>query len=145
MQTLEDPSGVPIEQLVLTVVWYNTLKRNGVHTVGQLAALPEPHLIAMRVSPRATMEELRDKVGRLGLSPWDVPAPTGNRGNTGVPAGRAGCRPGLYTRQRPCCYLRRNAPAGHKSGKASCAHSSRAGPGPGSSRRCCWPAGGSLP
>src|SRR6201999_1598748 len=40
-----------------------------------------------RVCARATWEELRDTVGRLGRSPWDVPAPTGNRGNTGVPAG----------------------------------------------------------
>jgi len=79
METLEDPSGVPIEQLCLTVRWYTALKGNGVHTVGQLAALPEPRLMAMGHSPRTTMGELRDKVGRLGLSPWDAPAPAANQ------------------------------------------------------------------
>jgi hypothetical protein len=88
METLEDPSGVPIEQLCLTVGWYNSLKRNGVQTVGQLAALPEPRLIALRISPRSTMAELKDKVGRLGLSPWDAPAPAENRAGSGA-AGRA--------------------------------------------------------
>jgi Bacterial RNA polymerase, alpha chain C terminal domain len=82
--TLEDPSGVPIEQLSLTIRWYHTLKRNGIHTVGQLAALPEPRLKAMELPPRATLDELRDKVGRLGLSPWDTPAPAGNQADGGA-------------------------------------------------------------
>lgn len=91
-ETLEGPSGVPIEQLNLTVRWYNTLKRNGIHTVGQLAALPEPRLKAMELPPRATMDELRDKVGRLGLSPWDTPAPAGNQagGAVGLVPGSGG-------------------------------------------------------
>jgi hypothetical protein len=79
METLEDPSGVPIEQLCLTGHWYITLKLHGVHTVGQLAALPEHLLMALAYSPQATMSELKDKVGRLGLSPWDAPAPAGNQ------------------------------------------------------------------
>jgi hypothetical protein len=83
-ETLEDPSGVPIEQLCLTIRWYHTLKRNGIHTVGQLAALPEPRLKAMALPPRATMDELRDKVGRLGLSPWDAPALAGNQAGGGA-------------------------------------------------------------
>lgn len=82
-ETLEDPSGVPIEQLGLTVRWYTTLKRNGVHTAGQLAALPQPRVQAMELPPRATMDELRDKVGRLGLSPWNAPAPAGNQAGGG--------------------------------------------------------------
>jgi hypothetical protein len=90
METLEDPSGVPIEQLVLTVRWYIALKRNGVHTVGQLAALPEPRLMALADSPRATMGELRDKVGRLGLSPWDAPAQAGNPVGSGIPGHETG-------------------------------------------------------
>ena len=84
METLEDPSGVPIEQLGLTVRWYTALKRNGVHTVGQLAALPEPRLLALADSPQATMSELKDKVGRLGLSPWDSPAPAGSQVSWGA-------------------------------------------------------------
>ncbi len=84
MDTLEDPSGVPIEQLYLTGHWYITLKLHGVHTVGQLAALPEHLLMALAYSPEATMSELRDKVGRLGLSPWDTPAPAGNQAGGGA-------------------------------------------------------------
>jgi hypothetical protein len=83
-ETLEDPCGVPIERLCLTVRWYHTLKSNGIHTVGQLAALPEPRVKAMELPPRATMDELRDKVGRLGLSPWDAPAPAGNQADGGA-------------------------------------------------------------
>lgn len=78
MQTMEDPYGTPIEELYLTIQWYHSLKRNGVHTVGELVALPEPRLKALRSSPRATMDELREKVGRLGLFPWDTPTPAGH-------------------------------------------------------------------
>ncbi len=88
METLEDSSGVPIEQLGLTVRCYIALKRNGVDTIGQLAALPEPRLMALADSPQATMSELKDKVGRLGLSPWDFPAPAVNQVSRGA-AGRA--------------------------------------------------------
>jgi hypothetical protein len=90
METLEDPSGVPIEQLCLTVRWYAALKRNGVHTVGQLAALPEPRLIAMGNPLRATMDELKDKVGPLGLAPWDASAPAENQISRTAAGGRPG-------------------------------------------------------
>ena len=81
METLEDPSGVPIEQLSLTIRWYHTLKRNGIHTVGQLAALPEPRLKAMELPPRAAA----------------VPPPRGEPTTTACPAARIpapGRRPG---------------------------------------------------
>jgi hypothetical protein len=106
-ETLEDPSGVPIEQLVLTVRWYCALKSNGVHTVGQLAALPEPRLKAMGDSTRATMSELKDKVGRLGLSPWDTPAPAGNP----VGSGAAGREPGAGSAGRLSSWALRAAGA----------------------------------
>jgi hypothetical protein len=85
-QTLEDPFGMPIERLCLTARWYNVLKRNGVHTVGQLAALPEPRLRALAYSAAPTVDELKDKVGRLGLFPWDTPAPAASLADTGSPA-----------------------------------------------------------
>ena len=115
MDTLEDPSGVPIEQLVLTARWYRALKSNGVHTVGQLAALPEPRLKAMGDSTRATMSELKDKVGRLGLSPWDAPAPGGNL----VGGGAVGRGPGSGSAARLSSWALRVAavlllPAGER-------------------------------
>jgi hypothetical protein len=65
MESREDPSSPPIEALGLSIHWYHSLKRNGVHTVGQLAVLPERHLMALRHSPEGTMDELKYKVALL--------------------------------------------------------------------------------
>jgi hypothetical protein len=90
MESREDPSSAPIEALGLSIHWYHSLKRNGVHTVGQLAVLPERHLMALRHSREGTMDELKYKVARLGLSPWDAPPPTGNQVGSGATDRRPG-------------------------------------------------------
>jgi hypothetical protein len=84
MESREDPYNVPIEDLNLTVRCYNALKRDGINTVGQLAVLPERHLMDLRNFTPATMGELKGKLEQLGLSPWDAPQSTGNRADSGT-------------------------------------------------------------
>ncbi len=79
MESREDPYAVPIEELCVTVRCYCALKRDGVDTVGQLAMLPERHLMGLRNFTPETMDELKFKLKQLGLSPWVALPPTGNQ------------------------------------------------------------------
>ena len=88
MESREDPYNVPIEDLYLTVRCYNALKRDGIDTVGQLAVLPERHLMGLRNFTPRTMDELKGRLQELGLSPWDTPRSTGIQGGSGA-AGQA--------------------------------------------------------
>jgi hypothetical protein len=88
MASREDAYNVPIEDLYLTVRCYNVLKRDGIDTVGQLAVLPEGHLMALRNFLPRDMDALKGKLEELGLFPWDAPQSTGNQVGSAT-AGRA--------------------------------------------------------
>jgi hypothetical protein len=92
MESRDHPYTVPIEELYLTVRCYDVLKREGINTVGQLAMLPERHLMGLRRFTPATMGELKGKLKELGLSPWDAPQSTGNRAGSGTAGPMSGPR-----------------------------------------------------
>lgn len=65
--------GTPIEQLDLTVRSYNCLKREGVHTVGELLARSEADLMDIRNFGAKSIDEVKAKLQSLGLSLKDSP------------------------------------------------------------------------
>ncbi|AFR50271.1 MULTISPECIES: DNA-directed RNA polymerase subunit alpha [Gordonia] len=65
---------LPIEDLELTVRSYNCLKREGVHTVGELVARTESDLLDIRNFGQKSIDEVKVKLHALGLSLKDSPA-----------------------------------------------------------------------
>ena len=65
---------LPIEELELTVRSYNCLKREGVHTVGELVARTESDLLDIRNFGQKSIDEVKVKLHALGLSLKDSPA-----------------------------------------------------------------------
>ncbi|MBB3037609.1 DNA-directed RNA polymerase subunit alpha [Hoyosella altamirensis] len=66
---------MPIEQLDLTVRSYNCLKREGVHTVGELVSRTESDLLDIRNFGQKSIDEVKVKLHTLGLSLKDSPGP----------------------------------------------------------------------
>ena len=62
------------EDLDLTVRSYNCLKREGVHTVGELVARTESDLLDIRNFGQKSIDEVKIKLHSLGLSLKDSPA-----------------------------------------------------------------------
>lgn len=58
----------PIEQLDLSVRSYNCLRKNSIETVEQLVKCYEKDLLKIRNFGQKSMEEIKEKLGRLGLS-----------------------------------------------------------------------------
>ncbi|MDG3008996.1 DNA-directed RNA polymerase subunit alpha [Rhodococcus sp. D2-41] len=65
--------GLPIEDLDLTVRSYNCLKREGVHTVGELVARTESDLLDIRNFGQKSIDEVKVKLNTLGLALKDSP------------------------------------------------------------------------
>ncbi|MGJ9372951.1 MULTISPECIES: DNA-directed RNA polymerase subunit alpha [Nesterenkonia] len=65
---------LPIEDLELTVRSYNCLKREGIHSVGELVARSEADLMDIRNFGAKSIDEVKDKLVELGLSLKDSPA-----------------------------------------------------------------------
>ncbi|CAM3773478.1 MULTISPECIES: DNA-directed RNA polymerase subunit alpha [Tsukamurella] len=65
---------LPIEDLDLTVRSYNCLKREGVHTVGELVARTESDLLDIRNFGQKSIDEVKVKLHALGLALKDSPA-----------------------------------------------------------------------
>ncbi|GAA4641625.1 DNA-directed RNA polymerase subunit alpha [Gordonia humi] len=65
---------LPIEDLELTVRSYNCLKREGVHTVGELVARTESDLLDIRNFGQKSIDEVKVKLHGLGLALKDSPA-----------------------------------------------------------------------
>ena len=59
---------MPIEDLDLTVRSYNCLKREGIHTVGELVSRSEADLLDIRNFGAKSIDEVREKLHELGLS-----------------------------------------------------------------------------
>jgi DNA-directed RNA polymerase subunit alpha len=64
---------LPIEELTLTIRSYNCLKREGIHTVGELVARSEADLLDIRNFGAKSITEVKEKLGGLGLSLKDSP------------------------------------------------------------------------
>jgi DNA-directed RNA polymerase subunit alpha len=64
---------MPIEDLDLTVRSYNCLKREGIHTVGELVGRSEADLLDIRNFGSKSIDEVKIKLASLGLALKDSP------------------------------------------------------------------------
>jgi DNA-directed RNA polymerase subunit alpha len=64
---------MPIEDLDLTVRSYNCLKREGIHTVGELVSRSEADLLDIRNFGAKSIDEVKLKLVGLGLALKDSP------------------------------------------------------------------------
>ena len=64
---------MPIEELDLTVRSYNCLKREGIHTVGELVSRSEADLLDIRNFGSKSIDEVKIKLAGLGLALKDSP------------------------------------------------------------------------
>src|SRR6185312_16210683 len=64
---------LPIEELELTVRSYNCLKREGIHTVGELVGRSEADLLDIRNFGAKSIEEVKQKLVGMGLQLKDSP------------------------------------------------------------------------
>ena len=64
---------LPIEELDLTVRSYNCLKREGIHTVGELVGRSEADLLDIRNFGAKSIDEVREKLADMGLALKDSP------------------------------------------------------------------------
>jgi DNA-directed RNA polymerase subunit alpha len=64
---------LPIEDLQLTIRSYNCLKREGIHTVGELVARSEADLLDIRNFGAKSITEVKEKLAELSLSLKDSP------------------------------------------------------------------------
>ena len=81
---------VPIEDLNLPVRSYNSLRREGVATVGSLTALSEQDLLAIDGLGPASVKEIRQRLADRGLSLGTV---AGANGGTSATPASAAARP----------------------------------------------------
>ena len=65
---------LPIEEMDLTVRSYNCLKREGIHTVGELVSRTEADLLDIRNFGQKSIDEVKIKLAGMGLSLKDSPA-----------------------------------------------------------------------
>jgi DNA-directed RNA polymerase subunit alpha len=64
---------LPIEELDLTFRSYNCLKREGIHTVGELVGRSEADLLDIRNFGAKSIDEVKDKLVEMGLALKDSP------------------------------------------------------------------------
>jgi DNA-directed RNA polymerase subunit alpha len=64
---------MPIEELDLTVRSYNCLKREGIHTVGELVGRSEADLLDIRNFGQKSIDEVKVKLSGMGLALKDSP------------------------------------------------------------------------
>jgi carbon monoxide dehydrogenase subunit G len=65
---MEADLALPVEELHLALRSYNSLRRDGIHTVGELASRTEQQLLAIDHIGPASVEEIRQKLAERGLS-----------------------------------------------------------------------------
>ena len=65
---------LPIEDLNFTVRSYNCLKREGIHTVGELITRSEQDLLDIRNFGQKSIDEVKAKLAEMGLALKDSPA-----------------------------------------------------------------------
>ncbi len=67
-ESLEEEYNQPVEELNLTQRSYNCLKREGIHTVGELTARSENDLMDIRNFGMKSITEVKEKLAELGFS-----------------------------------------------------------------------------
>ncbi len=67
-EALEEDYNLPVEELNLTQRSYNCLKREGIHTVGELTARSEADLMDIRNFGQKSITEVKEKLTELGFS-----------------------------------------------------------------------------
>jgi len=67
-ESLEEDYNLPVEELNLTQRSYNCLKREGIHTVGELTARSEADLMDIRNFGQKSITEVKEKLAELGFS-----------------------------------------------------------------------------
>ncbi|WP_430867691.1 DNA-directed RNA polymerase subunit alpha [Demequina aurantiaca] len=67
-ESLEEDYNQPIEELNLTQRSYNCLKREGIHTVGELTARSETDLMDIRNFGQKSITEVKEKLAELSFS-----------------------------------------------------------------------------
>ncbi len=67
-EALEEDYNLPVEDLNLTQRSYNCLKREGIHTVGELTARSEADLMDIRNFGQKSITEVKEKLVELGFS-----------------------------------------------------------------------------
>ena len=65
---------LPVEELNLSVRSYNCLKREGIHTVGELVARSQADLLDIRNFGNKSIDEVQVELHKLGLALKDTPA-----------------------------------------------------------------------
>ncbi len=63
-----DDLALPVEELHLALRSHNSLRRDGIHTVGELASRTEQQLLAIDHIGPASVQEIRKKLAERGLS-----------------------------------------------------------------------------
>ena len=71
--TVAADMALPIEELELTVRSYNCLKREGIHTVGELVSRSEADLMDIRNFGAKSIDEVKGKLHSMGLALKDSP------------------------------------------------------------------------
>jgi len=64
---------LPIEEMDLTVRSYNCLKREGIHTIGELVGRSEADLLDIRNFGQKSIDEVKTKLSGMGLQLKDSP------------------------------------------------------------------------
>lgn len=67
-------TNMPVEMMELSYHSLSCLKRAGLHTVGELIALPEEHIRRIRGIGKKTAAEIANALWKLGVvcPPWDI-------------------------------------------------------------------------
>ncbi len=96
--TTADPAQLPIEELNLPVRSFNSLRREGVHTVGGLAARTEKELLAIDGLGPQSIKEIKTRLADHGLAlttpgvTTEAAAATGTEASTAAPGTAATSR-----------------------------------------------------
>jgi carbon monoxide dehydrogenase subunit G len=95
-----DAMGLPIEELNLPVRSYNSLRREGVHTVGALASRNEKDLLAIDGLGPQSVKEIKQRLADHGLALGEPSAPpaaagVGNAAGAGRAAAASAATPDL--------------------------------------------------
>lgn len=88
---------LPIEELELTVRSYNCLKREGIHSVGELVARSEADLLDIRNFGAKSIDEVKAKLAGMGLALKDSP-PASTRRPPPTPSARTTTRTPVSSR-----------------------------------------------
>lgn len=70
---VSEQMGTPIEQLDLSVRSYNCLKREGIHSVGELVTRSEADLLDIRNFGQKSIDEVKEKLASMNLALKDSP------------------------------------------------------------------------